>query len=220
MGAHTILTVVDAGNHLRRRGIAGETGRRNSRLLRRELAMRLLLIENVSQLAAQLTDGGSRDESRILALQVGLARKIPCAVHSHTASTYTQTTAAIPRLETLFLLDPGPFSTMRPAKDLPCSDEFSSTDDYVESLLQFAAHSNLFQFLCGGVPILDFFTTEPGLFVSAVPPEWQQFLLECDTMALLDFLMRDDLDSLPPAGAPEAPPDSLLQYVKDIRRLS
>ncbi|KAK0652038.1 methyltransferase domain-containing protein [Cercophora newfieldiana] len=111
---------------------------------------------------------------------------------------------------------------MRPEKDLPYSEAFSSADEYVESLLNFTANSELFQFLCGGVHILDFFTTDPGLFVSAVPPEWQQYLLESDPMVLLDFLMRDDLNSLPgsDSDAPGAPPTTLLQYVKDIRRLS
>lgn len=37
-------------------------------------------------------------------------------------------------------------------------------------------------------------------------------------MVLLDFLMRDDLESLP--SGPGRPPESLIQYVKDIRRLS
>ncbi|KAL2018027.1 hypothetical protein VTK56DRAFT_1343 [Thermocarpiscus australiensis] len=111
-----------------------------------------------------------------------------------------------------------PFET-RPARSLPHSDEFSCTDEYVDSLLHFTANSDLFRFLCGGVHILDFFTTDPGLFVSAVPKEWQGFLLQTEPMALLDFLMRDDLSSVPSSG-PGAPPTSLLQYVKDIRRFS
>ena len=111
---------------------------------------------------------------------------------------------------------------MRPKRDLPYSDEFSSTEEYVGSLLHFTANSELFKFLCGGVHILDFFTTEPGLFVTGVPQEWQRFLLDCEPMALLDFLMRDDLDAYPPQAenTAGAPPETLLQYVKDIRRLS
>jgi hypothetical protein len=107
---------------------------------------------------------------------------------------------------------------MRPEKSLPVSDEFSSTEQYVEDLLRFATNSDIFQLLCGGVHVLDFFTNEPGLFYSAVPSAWQSFLLECEPMVLLDFLMRDDLDSIPPG--PRQPPDSLVEYVKDIRRLS
>jgi len=109
---------------------------------------------------------------------------------------------------------------MRPENDLPYSDEFSSAEDYVSGLLNFAATSDLFQFLCGGVHILDFFTTEPGLFASAVPLDWQKFLVENNPMDLLDFLLRHDLDAVPQPGSPGAPPESLLQYVKDIRRFS
>ncbi len=110
---------------------------------------------------------------------------------------------------------------MRPERPLPYSEEFSSAEGYVESLLHFSANSDLLHFFCGGVHILDFFTTEPGLFSSGVPQEWQNFLLECEPMALLDLLMRDDLDSYSSqAGQDGAPPASLLQYVKDIRRYS
>lgn len=109
---------------------------------------------------------------------------------------------------------------MPPQKPLPYSDEFGSTADYVESLLDFASTSEAFQILCGGVHILDFFTNEPGLFQWVLAPDWQAFLMKCEPMALLDFLLRDDLES--PAstrGWPE-PPETLRQYVKDIRRLS
>ncbi|KAK1760695.1 methyltransferase domain-containing protein [Echria macrotheca] len=109
---------------------------------------------------------------------------------------------------------------MRPPKSLPYGDDFSSAEDYVEKLLDFCATSELLQFFCGGVHILDFFTSEPGLFVTGVPREWQSFLLETDPMHFLDFLMRTDLDSLPPPGSAGAPPPSLLQYVKDIRKFS
>ncbi|KAK5663092.1 hypothetical protein OQA88_6508 [Cercophora sp. LCS_1] len=109
---------------------------------------------------------------------------------------------------------------MKPEKPLPYSEDFSSAEEYVESVLNFAATSELFQFLCGGVHILDFFTTDPGLFIAAVPKEWQQFLVDREPMTLLDFLMRDDLDALPAAGTPGAPPETLVQYIKDIRRLS
>ncbi|KAK3378243.1 methyltransferase domain-containing protein [Podospora didyma] len=109
---------------------------------------------------------------------------------------------------------------MRPAQDLPYSEDFSSAEEYVDSLLHFASNSELFQFLCGGVHILDFFTGEPGLFISAVPPEWQPFLLESKPMDLLDLLMRNDLAEAAQQSGPGAAPASLLHYVKDIRRLS
>ncbi|AEO62751.1 41e0696f-54d5-4108-9da7-e7dee537d360 [Thermothielavioides terrestris] len=109
----------------------------------------------------------------------------------------------------------------KPDRPLPYSDEFHSAEEYVESLLHFAANSDLFRFLCGGVHILDFYTAEPGLFKSAVPKEWQDYLLRTEPMALLDFLMRDDLTSLTPeTGGAGAPPETLLRYVKDIRKFS
>lgn len=109
---------------------------------------------------------------------------------------------------------------MPPSNPLPISDEFSSAEHYVSSLLDFASTNDLFQILCGGVHILDFFTNEPGLFEWVLEPEWQEFLMECDPMALLDFLLRDDPDAPETARSwPEAP-ESLRQYVKDIRRLS
>ncbi|CAN8095603.1 unnamed protein product [Discula destructiva] len=109
---------------------------------------------------------------------------------------------------------------MPPRKPLPFSDEFGAADAYVESLLHFAAASEIFQILCGGVHVLDFFTNEPGLFQWILPEDWQRFLMECDPMALLDFLMRDDLDQCPPDRAWPDPPPTLRQYVKDLRRHS
>ncbi|KAI0595347.1 methyltransferase domain-containing protein [Biscogniauxia sp. FL1348] len=105
---------------------------------------------------------------------------------------------------------------MIPSKPLPYADCWSNAEEYVESLLEFATSSDTFQILCGGVHILDFFTTEPGLFSAAVPQEWQPYLLQCDPMRLLDILMRDDLDALPDPQ----PPESFLAYIKDIRRFS
>jgi len=99
----------------------------------------------------------------------------------------------------------------RPERPLPYSDEFLSAEEYADKLLEFAATSDLFRFLCGGVHILDFFTTEPGLFVAAVPNEWQDYLVQTEPMALLDFLMRDDLDAISSTSAPESPPESLVQ---------
>lgn len=120
---------------------------------------------------------------------------------------------------------------MKPRKLLPISDDFSSEDEYVEQLLHFVANTEIFQILCGGVHVLDFFTSEPGFYYAAIPQEWQAFLLQCEPMALLGLLMRDDLDAVPIAdgegsgssGSPYgsmAPPSSLVQYIRDIRRLS
>ncbi|KAI1342141.1 methyltransferase domain-containing protein [Xylariaceae sp. FL0016] len=108
------------------------------------------------------------------------------------------------------------FCVMIPSKPLPYANCWDSPDQYVDSLLKFATTSDTFQILCGGVHILDFFTSDPGLYHWCIPPEWQPWLLQCDSMKLLDMLMRDDLDSL----TDPQPPESFLRYIKDIRRFS
>lgn len=105
---------------------------------------------------------------------------------------------------------------MAPPTSLPYPDNFSSSDEYVDSLLEFSAASTIFQTLCGGVHILDFFTKEPSLYHTVVPEEWRSWLLACESMNLLDLLMRDDLEQ---AGA-ESPPESLLKYIREIRKHS
>ncbi|QPG96794.1 hypothetical protein C2857_005275 [Epichloe festucae Fl1] len=108
---------------------------------------------------------------------------------------------------------------MIPSKPLPFNGDFASPDEYISALLHFVYNTDLFQILCGGTHILDFFTCKPGLFHTVLPPEWHPFLLECDTMRLLDIFMRDDLDDPRLAGLP-AMPATLLQYIKSVRDLS
>ncbi|KAJ2971955.1 hypothetical protein NUW58_g9288 [Xylaria curta] len=105
---------------------------------------------------------------------------------------------------------------MIPSQPLPYQDCWATPEDYVDNLLQFVTTSDTFQILCGGVHVLDFFTSEPGLFSTVVPGEWQPWLLQSDPMRLLDILMREDLDSL----QDPQPPESLAKYIKDIRRFS
>lgn len=109
---------------------------------------------------------------------------------------------------------------MIPERPLPCSAEFASPEEYVEALLEFTRTTDVFQILCGGVHILDFFTTDPGIFHAALPEEWHAFLLSFDVMKLLDLFLRDDLDNLKFEDGQEPPPESLLGYVRSIRRLS
>ena len=90
----------------------------------------------------------------------------------------------------------------------------------MDSILNFAATTDLFQILCGGVHILDFFTNEPGLFQWIFEPDWQKFLMDCEPMVLLDFLLRDNPDAPPSERLWPDPPESLRKYVKDIRRHS
>ncbi|PSR90778.1 methyltransferase domain-domain-containing protein [Coniella lustricola] len=109
---------------------------------------------------------------------------------------------------------------MPPHKPLPISDEFGTTEEYIKSLLAFVSTSDPFQILCGGVHILDFFTSEPGLFQWVLPEDWQDFLMACDPMALLDLLLRDDLDAPPEARTWPDPPETFRKYIQDVRRHS
>lgn len=106
---------------------------------------------------------------------------------------------------------------MPPEKPLPYTEDFHTADEYVDSLLRFATTSLLFQTLCGGVHILDFFTRSPSLYDLVLPKDWRSWLLDCNSMDFLDLLMRDDLDTSTQA---KQPPDSLISYIKDIRRHS
>ncbi|KAK8136917.1 methyltransferase domain-containing protein [Apiospora sp. TS-2023a] len=106
---------------------------------------------------------------------------------------------------------------MKPETPLPYPDCWAGPEEYVENLLEFATTSTIFQTLCGGVHILDFFTSEPGLFQTIVPEDWQAYLVRNEPMQLLDVLMRKDLDLL---AEDERPPESLVQYIKDVRSFS
>lgn len=109
---------------------------------------------------------------------------------------------------------------MVPEKPLPYSDEFTSPQEYIDALLSFATTSDLFQILCGGVHILDFFTTgDPGIFATIFDEEWREFLAACDVMDLLDLLMRDDLSGDLTKGGLRPPP-ALVDYITQIRRFS
>ena len=76
---------------------------------------------------------------------------------------------------------------------LPLSPKFSDPDIWVDSLLRFATSSELFQRLCGGVHILDFFTREPDLYTTILPQEWREWFRLHDLQDSLDLLMREDL---------------------------
>ena len=126
---------------------------------------------------------------------------------------------------------------MRPSQRLPLSSEFTDVETYVESLLNFATSSELFQRLCGGVHILDFLTIEPDLYTTLLPEEWRTWFHYHDISDILDFLMREDLSQIehPRSAVRELsetsrthgdaqwrghliPPSSLIEYVRSIRR--
>ncbi|CZT21706.1 uncharacterized protein RCC_07571 [Ramularia collo-cygni] len=109
---------------------------------------------------------------------------------------------------------------MGPDKPLPYSDHFSSPEEYVESLLNFLGSNSLLGTLCGGVHILDFFTTDPPLYPRLLPQEWRQWFDATDIMDILDLLMREDMESIPQEGQwrnGPIPPNSLLQYITSVR---
>lgn len=108
---------------------------------------------------------------------------------------------------------------MPPSKPLPCSDEFATPEQYVDELLEFVSTSDTFQILCGAVHVVDFFITEPGLFYAALPKEWHAFLLSQDVMRLLDFFVRDDLETATFEDG-QTPPESLVKYIQTIRKLA
>lgn len=121
---------------------------------------------------------------------------------------------------------------------LPLSEEWTDPDVYVDSLLNFATSSILFRNLCGGVHILDFLTREPDLYTSLLPEDWRNFFDQHDMHDILYLFLREDIrsighaDQAPPTengrGQDDEnkwkggllPPQSLLDYIHDIRRLS
>lgn len=111
---------------------------------------------------------------------------------------------------------------MGPEAPLPLPDNVTDTEAFVESLLRFVTTSHLLQRLCGGVHILDFFTRSPDLYSQILAPDWRQWFATQDIHDVLEFFMRADLDSISqkPASMGTSPPESLLQYVADIRRHS
>ena len=121
---------------------------------------------------------------------------------------------------------------MRSDKPLPYdTSAFASTEDYVDSLLDFVSTNHLLRTLCGGVHVLDFFTTtNPDLYSRVLPKEWRDFFAgRDDFMDVLDLLMREDLDQFT-ADAEDGdveeakwrdgpiPHASLIEYIRDVRK--
>lgn len=122
---------------------------------------------------------------------------------------------------------------MARARPLPLSEEWEDPDSYVQALLGFATSSVRFMNLCGGVHILDFLTREPDLYTTLLPEDWRAFFEHHDIHDILRLLLREDIGSL---RQPETngeghdpgrtwnggafPPQSLLEYIHNVRRLS
>jgi hypothetical protein len=111
-------------------------------------------------------------------------------------------------------------SPIGPDKPLPYGDDFANTEEYVEALLNLAGSNELLQTLCGGVHILDFFTSTPDLYTRILPQEWRDFFVDHEIMDILDLLMREDLETVTDQKWREgsAPPESLMDYVRVVRK--
>lgn len=123
---------------------------------------------------------------------------------------------------------------MKPDKPLPLPPEFTDVDTYVDSLLHFGTSCTLLRTLCGGIHINDFFNRDPDLYTQVLPQEWREYFKSVEIFELLDLLMREDLETFQTQrsereseskendeignGARYEPPQSLIRYIKDVRR--
>ncbi|KAL8823021.1 MAG: hypothetical protein Q9191_006254 [Dirinaria sp. TL-2023a] len=134
---------------------------------------------------------------------------------------------------------------MRPSRSLPLSPGWADEEFYIESLLHFVTTNELFQKLCGGVHILDFFTRDPDLYSALLPEDWRTWLQSHELPDILDLLLRENMNQfrkqcddhyIPDEGrmssskssserlggwrGTERPPESLVKYICDVRRYS
>nr|OQO26595.1 hypothetical protein B0A51_08276 [Rachicladosporium sp. CCFEE 5018] len=113
-------------------------------------------------------------------------------------------------------------ATLAPDPPLPYFPLFASPEAYVDSLLNHFASTPIIQTLCGGVHLLDFFTSTPDLYTTLLPPRWRAFLAELDIMDLLDLLMREDLGALETGvgwrGTSATLPVDLVEYIRGVRK--
>ncbi|KAJ6034466.1 uncharacterized protein N7446_009217 [Penicillium canescens] len=117
---------------------------------------------------------------------------------------------------------------MAPRSPLPLSAEWRDPDEYVQALLSFATESVMFINLCGGVHILDFLTREPDLYATLLPEDWRAFFGQHDIHSILQLLLREDISPLCESAETNNrtwnggafPPASLLEYIRNVRRLS
>ncbi|KAJ5797793.1 uncharacterized protein N7503_007089 [Penicillium pulvis] len=120
---------------------------------------------------------------------------------------------------------------MASSRPLPIAEAWESPDAYIEELLLFSTTSVLFMNLCGGVHMVDFLTREPDVYTTLLPENWRSFFDHHDIENIIQLLLREDLDHLQrPPGADvdhssrtwkggAFPPQSLLDYIFNVRRL-
>ena len=110
---------------------------------------------------------------------------------------------------------------MAPDRPLPHSTHFAGPEAYILSLLDQLESNARLAVLCGGVHVLDFFTSTPDLYSQLLPAEWRAFFAEHEILDILDLLMREDLDIF--ASSPHkwregaVPPQSLIEYITTVR---
>ncbi|KAJ5377044.1 hypothetical protein N7509_013930 [Penicillium cosmopolitanum] len=120
---------------------------------------------------------------------------------------------------------------MATPRPLPLAEEWKDPDSYVDELLDFATSSILFMNLCGGVHILDFLTRKPDLYSTLLPPDWREFFEHHDVHEVLHLLLHENIEALRAPQDDEnddgqtwnggaRPPQSLIDYIHNIRRLS
>lgn len=112
---------------------------------------------------------------------------------------------------------------MGPDNPLPHTDAFENADEYVFSLLDLVGQNELLRVLCGGVHILDFFTSHPDLYSGLLPGEWRNFFTAHEIADILDLFMREDLQDIRRLDDKtwrngETPPESLINYIDTVRK--
>lgn len=115
---------------------------------------------------------------------------------------------------------------MGPERPLPYCDAFGNAEEYVDSLLDFVGTKVFLRTLCGGVHVLDFFTSDPDLYSRVLPQEWRAFFAQHEIVDVLDLLMRepadfdaaDDLSTGKKWRDGPPPPSSLVQYIQAVRK--
>lgn len=122
---------------------------------------------------------------------------------------------------------------MSPNDSLPIDASFANLEEYLDSLLDFVSSNTLFQRLCGGVHILDFLTRRRDLYESVLPGEWRDWFVNQDVPAIIHLLLRESVPQLEQMRHAQTnqsstgrqleeilPPESLLDYVLNVRRLA
>jgi hypothetical protein len=119
--------------------------------------------------------------------------------------------------------------SLGPAQPLPHLADFANSQEYVDSLLELVGQDGLLRSLCGGVHILDFFTSDPPIYDRMLPADWRKFFAETDIIDVLDLLMREDLSDFSVRDGHDVgsniswrngpwPPTSLIEYIAKVRK--